>query len=220
MVKDRGKQPKPPKPTDRPASPRSKKLGTAAPKRTVHAIINEINQGDENSRKCSEEIRTASDRGAALLAVCQIDQGLELSIICRLHHASMKTREMLRKPNGAFSSFMGKIDLAYAFGIYNEKYRDTLHIVRTIRNGFAHAAIPLTFEDDGIISECRRVNNGVIFPSFPEKAYKAPEGYENHSFSRYIFVRSCLNAHDSLMSNARGYIDAIEKAGRIIIEEL
>lgn len=208
----------PPKPEGTAANPRKKRNDEAGSKRTLHDLGKEINQGTEYIGKTSEEIRVASDRGAALMAICQVDQGLELAILCRFHHVNMKTRDLLRKPNGTLSSFMGKIDLGYAFGIYNDKYRENLHIMRSVRNAFAHAALPIDFTTAEILTECRRLNNGVLFPIFPEVGWRPAEEYQNYTFGRYIYVRACLNAHEQLMDNAISYIKELEKHGRLEIK--
>jgi hypothetical protein len=43
-------------------------------------------------------------------------------------------------------SFFASIELGYALGLYGNLLRDDLHTIRTIRNAFAHAMKPLTFD--------------------------------------------------------------------------
>ena len=78
---------------------------------------------------------------------------------------------------GALATFSAKIDIAYAFGLIGTQERADLHIIRKIRNDFAHAVqyelsflteaianrvrsliIPKLFEGDAILAD----NNDTI----------------------------------------------------------
>ena len=49
-------------------------------------------------------------------------------------------------PNGALGRFTSRIDLAYCLGLIDRACRDRLHLVRKVRNEFAHnfALVTLT----------------------------------------------------------------------------
>ena len=50
-------------------------------------------------------------------------------------------------------SLYAKIVTGYAFAIYNKKTRDNLHIVRAIRNAFAHSKKLIDFNDTLVVQE-------------------------------------------------------------------
>ena len=60
-------------------------------------------------------------------------------------------------------NFWLKIEIAYAFKIFDQETRNGLHIVREIRNKFAHKSDPLKFECGEVADKCRKL-----------KAYRTP----------------------------------------------
>ena len=85
-----------------------------------------------------------SDRGAAVLAVAHFEIQLRDEMT---HRLELDDNEKLRKkifdcPGAPLSSFSAKIDVAGALGLYSQKTLTGLHIVRKIRNKFAHSSTP------------------------------------------------------------------------------
>lgn len=86
-----------------------------------------------------------SDRSAAILASSFLDNCLEQFLTERLADHSIKER--MFKGYGPLATFSARSDIALLVGLLPEHiYRD-LAIIRKIRNLFAHAAEPLTFDD-------------------------------------------------------------------------
>jgi DNA-binding MltR family transcriptional regulator len=57
--------------------------------------------------------------------------------------------------NGFLTSLSAKIDLGYCVGLYNKKTHHDLHIIRRIRNRFAHEFGPLAFDHEEIAGLCK-----------------------------------------------------------------
>ena len=98
-----------------------------------------------------DEIEKQTDRGAALIAASVIDGLLEHLIIARLVElSSNRKKELFEQSNGPLRSLSSKIELGFALGLFNEERRQSLHLIRDVRNAFAHRMDPISFEDPEI----------------------------------------------------------------------
>jgi len=93
----------------------------------------------------------------AIWGASMVEHELEDIIRKRLKRNDDSTWAKLTERNGPLASFAGKIDLAYAMGIYDETTKSNLNSIREIRNVFAHAKKPLDFDDELILSELRNL---------------------------------------------------------------
>jgi DNA-binding MltR family transcriptional regulator len=98
------------------------------------------------------ELKTQSDRGVAIVAAAMLEELLELIILARLIEIPSKRKEALfDRMNAPLSSLSAKIEMAFALGIINETARRAMHLVRDVRNKFAHRLEPLTFHHPEVI---------------------------------------------------------------------
>lgn len=99
-----------------------------------------------------------TDRGCALMATAYLDQALGNYICASLvdDESVIKTLLGSQGPLGTFSS---RIDLSYMLGLISFADRRNLHLIRKIRNDFAHVSTRITFSTDGIASRCRELTN-------------------------------------------------------------
>jgi len=95
-----------------------------------------------------EEVKSQTDRGAAIVAAAVLESLTELVILHRLIELSSDRKDALfDRPNAPLSSFSAKIEMAYALGIIHNDARLGLHLIREVRNKFAHRIEPLAFEN-------------------------------------------------------------------------
>ena len=87
-----------------------------------------------------------SDRGSCLLVVAQLENELEAAIEATIGPLSDEMRGALVEQDGPTATFARKITIAAALGILGPNLRHNFRIVRHIRNAFAHARVPITFE--------------------------------------------------------------------------
>jgi DNA-binding MltR family transcriptional regulator len=101
-------------------------------------------------------LNAETDRGCALMAAAYLDA--ELESLLRVHFVQNKTvADDLLGQNRPLGTFSSRIDLAYALGLIpTTSFRD-LHLIRKIRNDFAHKAAPLSFEYDPMAARCREL---------------------------------------------------------------
>ncbi|HLZ02521.1 MAG TPA: DUF4145 domain-containing protein [Bradyrhizobium sp.] len=105
----------------------------------------------EQMQAVVDEIEKQTDRGAAMIAASVIDGILEHLIIARLVDLSSNRKKALFcQSNGPLSTLSSKIELGFALGLFNEERRESLHLIREVRNAFAHRMDPISFEDPDI----------------------------------------------------------------------
>lgn len=90
-------------------------------------------------------------RGACLLHAANVETALDAAIqqFLRLDEDSK-----LLEDENFFSSFHRKIELGHALRIYGSQTKSNLNTMRHVRNAFAHAKIPLTFDTPEVAAVC------------------------------------------------------------------
>jgi len=89
-------------------------------------------------REAISEIEASnSDRAAVIVASAFLEDHLTRVLQARMHENEKISREMFRA-SGPLGNFGTKIDLGFMIGVYGEKVRRELQIVKEIRNEFAH----------------------------------------------------------------------------------
>lgn len=101
--------------------------------------------------------RQETDRAAAVLGAAYMDDYLEKVFRLKLRADVPKTIFSNRGPLGDFS---GKIDLAFGLGWIHPLIRRSLHIIRDIRNDFAHDPnFRLSFSNQSVADRARSLEN-------------------------------------------------------------
>lgn len=106
------------------------------------------------SQEVERELEKESDRGCVVLAFAWMDEQITINLrryLLPSGKGSEKSDELLGpgKPLGDASA---KIDLCCRLGIIIPRTRDSLHLMRRLRNEFAHISSPLTFDAPGVRS--------------------------------------------------------------------
>ena len=86
-----------------------------------------------------------NDRGAAILAVTNVENILETCIVRSIIDDG-RFYDKLFGFNAPISTFDNKIRIAYALEIISTQMYENLNVIRALRNAFAHSKIPITFE--------------------------------------------------------------------------
>ena len=108
------------------------------------------------------ELVGESARAAAILVASNFEVwlgeviGMRFGVLSGEMSSDLQGR--LFKGYGPLSTFAAKIDIACALGLYDEDIRKGLHVVREIRNGFAHEPRAITFDDPKISSLCEKLD--------------------------------------------------------------
>lgn len=87
-----------------------------------------------------EEINDQSDRGAAIVGAAWLEESMSAALESYLH-SHPKSWERLFGGNGPLGTFSAKIDLSRLLGLITDVIWSDLHILRDIRNQFAHQVV-------------------------------------------------------------------------------
>jgi len=168
---------RPQKPEGVPSSPRHRKRNRRHPVNTpkisdsLRTRLKELTRGDPTEAHLSEIQEQANaennDRGAAILIATNLENALEYAIEKNLQLFEEQHEEVFLFFDAPAGTFNRKIILGSAVKIIGPQARLNLDIVRLIRNAFAHARMPITFQTAAIKDAC----DVFIIPSlFPQIA--------------------------------------------------
>ncbi|MCG8532148.1 MAG: hypothetical protein MI749_16005 [Desulfovibrionales bacterium] len=119
----------------------------------------------DNFVRFYKQMDNESDRGAIIVSVSLLDELLTDMIKAKLA-PSLETRdELFDTAYCPFSSFSAKTDLAYRLGLIRPSIRKSFHLLRRIRNNFAHATNIKGFDSPSTqdrIKELLRLNHVLI----------------------------------------------------------
>jgi hypothetical protein len=93
-----------------------------------------------------EQFRVESDRAAAIVSAAMLENALSALLRKRLIPASSPERSLLDGDRTALGTFASKIDAAFQLGLISRFLARDLHLIRKVRNDFAHDPLHLTFE--------------------------------------------------------------------------
>ena len=99
---------------------------------------------DKDYKHAFQEIKKQRDRGAGIIATSILQDHLLAAIRTRISYHRNIADNMF-KGAGALSDFGTQIDLGYLLDLYSDFVREQLHIIRVIRNDFAHNSQPVSF---------------------------------------------------------------------------
>ena len=113
----------------------------------------------EEVRRFADEVRSQSDRGAALVGAAFIENVLEAALKSKLtKHSSALFEKIFEQQGGALRTLSAKIDLAYALNLIEvQSYKD-LGEIKHIRNEFAHSFEQLSFDRSPIRERAERLH--------------------------------------------------------------
>ena len=107
------------------------------------------------------ELSGETDRGVALFTAAYLDD--RLAVMLRTFFVSdQAVADPLFKGTGALSSFSGRIDLSYLTGLLSSSLRRELHLIRKVRNEFAHSAKVVRFTDEAIAARCNELSRATL----------------------------------------------------------
>ena len=152
-----------------------------------------------------QELNGQSDRGVAIVGMAWIEEALLTAIHAFLEKDKTAWERLFRK-SGPLSSLSAKIDLARLLAMTSNAIHSDLHILRDVRNEFAHSVLdkdhmPLTFQTPRIKDKCLAL-----------RCVK----HEELTEPRHAFIRACavLNS-DFYMHEFFG--QPLRDGGRVVV---
>lgn len=124
-----------------------------------------------------KEFEKESDRAAVILTSSMLDSALTSLLRSFLVDTPNSEDELIERPNAPLSTFSAKIDISRRLGLISNKFCRDLHIIRRIRNEFAHNIAGCSFSDTTIRSRVFELckSSGIIERN-PKKRKDFPDG--------------------------------------------
>ena len=97
-------------------------------------------------------VAAESDRAAVILSAAFLDSALELLLKAFLVPCAASTDPLFDSVSAPFGDFSGRIEAAYRLGLIEPTFARALHLIRKIRNDFAHNITGCTFADSSVMS--------------------------------------------------------------------
>jgi len=113
----------------------------------------------------TRQLRQESDRGSVIVGTSILDGLLSSYIKAKLAPSPNKCDELFDCAYAPLSSFSVKIDLAHRLGLLTHATRSSLHLIRRLRNDFAHSSRAANFADTRVqdrIRELFKLNQPIL----------------------------------------------------------
>ena len=94
--------------------------------------------------------------------VAYLDEQLRQLIMISFANKSSVSEDLVgseKKVDRPLSSFSSRINLAYCLGLINKKVSSDLHLIRKIRNRFAHKLHNYSWDEPEVISWCKSLKH-------------------------------------------------------------
>lgn len=119
--------------------------------------MSEAEEGaQEYVEEWSEELFESGDRACAIVGQAALED-LVHELLYNHFRGTDRQKTGLLDQTGPVSTFAAQIDLAHAIGSINDAEMRSLHLIRRIRNEFAHESRPLSFDHPPIADRCREM---------------------------------------------------------------
>jgi hypothetical protein len=103
------------------------------------------------------DLSRETDRGCALMAAEFCSAQLRELLGAVLINDTKALAKALDDATGPLHTFSSRIEFAYLMGLLSSTARRELHLIRSIRNAFAHEYRPISFEESRIANRCREL---------------------------------------------------------------
>ena len=113
-------------------------------------------KGSEKAMSLLDSLSKESDRGLALLATAYIDKAME-ELLVAFFLNDKKICKSIFEGYSPLATFSSKIDISFLCGLIPVKAKQDLHLIRKIRNEFAHYPSEITFESAKIDKLCNQL---------------------------------------------------------------
>ncbi|UCH61879.1 MAG: hypothetical protein JSU77_08695 [Fidelibacterota bacterium] len=103
------------------------------------------------------EFERESDRACVIISATMLDDALESILKGRLCPSSSYDDELLEGPQAPLATFSSRIHACHRLGLISSRLARDLHLIRKIRNQFAHNMIGCSFETPEVQNRIREI---------------------------------------------------------------
>lgn len=100
------------------------------------------------------EINSGSDRAVAVVWGSLVEDALRHQLTVGMEHLTSDEKKNLFAATGPVDTFGGKVIVAHGMNLISREEERKLSIIKEIRNAFAHAFTPLTFDTPEVAAAC------------------------------------------------------------------
>ncbi len=106
-----------------------------------------------------KQLEKESERGTVIVSAALMDEALAELIKAKLVPSPRKDKddELFVGSYAPLGSFSARIDFAYRLGIIASSTRSSLHLLRRLRNDFAHSSLHMSFQTNSVKSRIREL---------------------------------------------------------------
>jgi DNA-binding MltR family transcriptional regulator len=127
-----------------------------------------------------QEFAKETDRACVILAAAMIEQALDVLIRTRLVPTPSQEDPLLDGPYAPLATFSAKIEASHRLGIISPGFARDLHLIRRIRNEFAHNVTGCDFTDASVRSRIAELARSVgiqhMAPALGDAFQPGPKG--------------------------------------------
>jgi hypothetical protein len=135
------------------------------------------------------EFEKESDRAAVILTASLFDHAITQLLRITFVPAPVSEDQLFDSPNAPLASFSAKINMAYRIGLISKQFCRDLHLIRAIRNNFAHNVSGCTFENASVRSRVLELakSSGII-----DRSPKIRAGFPNGPRGDFLMCSSWM----------------------------
>lgn len=187
--------------------PPSRNRGRRKP--SLRDLSRDIPSLAEQAKFADKMVKTQDPIVVAIIGQSLIENDLDELLKPHFRRSDDETWESLTSEVGPLSTFHRKVIIASAFGIFKEPTLNNIHIVRKIRNAFAHSRGPLDFSNDLILAELTKIKPHGAKKSRAYQNLSDGKGLAQYArdnpkrddtLGRIVFVGLCLAVSTALAS--------------------
>jgi hypothetical protein len=160
--------------------------------------------------KIMDGLAIADDMSAAIIAGSLVEVELERLILRKFKVSDPDLLGQIFQNRGPLSDFHSKILIARAFGFITSPMASELHSLKAIRNAFAHARTPITFEH---VAVAREIASLKMIKAMRDNVAKGGEDWEPTNMGCYLLItRILLIMFDQLRKHGGSANEALTDA--------
>lgn len=110
-----------------------------------------------------EQFKKESDRAAVILVASMIDELLGILLKSYLVAIPSADDALFDNATSPLATFSAKVDISYRIGLISGKFARDIHIVRKIRNSFAHDIYGCSFENGSVKSRIKELEKSMPY---------------------------------------------------------
>ena len=161
-------------------------------KKSLSAKLSRREPTDDEFDSSLAEFQSARDRIAAIMGAALVENTLVDAIKVCLDDTS-DIGQLFYDDKAPFGTFYARIVAAKSFGLVTERLANDLHVIRDIRNQFAHSVLCLDFKNEHIAAECEKLKRYPNWPELKRKRTKARRYYQNACYTLSVHLLRAVN---------------------------